>query len=617
MSGSSVLFTGQDTHSLLASLSKVRANHTLKMGFDGRLRRLNRASVTAGGGRYNFTRAFTQGPDPNQAAITAGSGMASFLLGVPQTGDANIGAAVALQNFYFAGYLQDDLRVSSKLTVNVGLRYEVESPYTERYNQLNYFDFGLASPLRGQPLTGGLIFAKDGSRTTFRSDRNNFAPRFGFAYSAQRKTVVRGGFGFFYSPLETSNSDTGFSPSDGFSSATPMISTLDGVRPLRSVGNPFPEGLIRPAGSSLGAATFLGQTINVWMNSPTTPIVYQWNLDIQRELPKAFLLDLAYTASHGSHLTQGRDFNALDPSFLALGTGLQALVDNPFAGQVPTGPLAQPRIARRQTLLPRPQFGGVMVINDTSANSTYHAMNLKMEKRYRAGAGFLMAYTWSKLISDARNGLPTLDNNQNAGLNPGVQNWYDLRSERSVSELDVAHTLTLSYVAELPFGKNKQFFAGARGMAGKIVDGWQVSGVTAWRSGFPLNFSAPITGGGNRPNSAGRSARISDHASRASSLRRWFDTTAFTVPPPFSFGNTGRNLTDVRGPRLFNWDVSLAKTTTITERVRLQFRAESFNVMNRPNFFLPVTNAVNVQFGQINATIGNPRINQLAMKLLF
>ncbi|MBL8219006.1 MAG: TonB-dependent receptor, partial [Bryobacterales bacterium] len=539
---------------------------------------------------------------------------------IPQTGDANIGAAVALQNFYYAGYLQDDIRLSSKLTINLGLRYETEAPYTERYNQINSFDFNIASPLRAAQypnLTGGLVFAGPGNRTTFRSDKNNFAPRFGFAYSAMKKTVLRGGLGVFYSPLEVSGSDTGFSPSDGFSSATVYLGTLDGVRPFRNIGNPFPEGLTKPVGNTLGAATFLGQATSVWMNSPTTPIVYQWNFDIQRELPGSFLLDLAYTASHGSHLTQNRDFNALVPSFLSLGTGLQTLVDNPFGSQVTTGPLAQPRIARRQTLLPYPHFGSIFVINDTSGNSTYHATNVKLEKRYKQGVGFLFAYTWAKLISDVRNGLPTLDNGQNAGLNPGVQNWHDLRSERSISELDVAHTFTLSYVAELPFGKNKKFLNTLTGPAGKIIEGWQLSGITAWRSGFPLNFSAPITGGGNRPNSTGRSAKIEDHQSRGASLQRWFDTTAFTIPAPFTFGNVGRNISDVRGPSQFNWDLSLSKTTAIRERLSLQFRAESFNMLNRPNFFLPVTNVVNVQFGQINTSNGNPRINQLALKLIF
>ena len=620
MAGSSVLFTGQDTHSLLGSLTKIVGKHSFKTGFDGRLRRNNRNSVTGGGGRYNFTRAFTQGPDPNQVTATAGSGMASFLLGAAQTGDANVGAAVALQNFYYAGYLQDDIRLSSKLTLNLGLRYEIETPYTERYNQINYFDFGLPSPVRATQfpnLTGGLAFADASNRTTFRADRNNLAPRFGFAYSALPKTVLRGGLGVFYSPLEVSGSDTGFSPSDGYSSTTVFLGTLDGVRPFRDLSNPFPEGLTKPVGSRDGAATFIGQSPNVWMNSPTTPIVFQWNLDVQRELPGAFLLDIAYTASHGSHLTQNRDFNALDPALLSLGTGLQTLFDNPFASQVAAGPLAQPRVARRQLLLPRPQFGSVFVINDTSGNSTYHAMNVKLERRYRTGAGFLLAYTWAKLISDVRNGLSTLDNGQNAGLNPGVQNWYDLRSERSISELDVAHTLTASYVAELPVGKGKRFLNGVRGPVGKLVEGWQFSGVTTWRSGFPLNFSAPITGGGNRPNSTGRSANLDDRGSRGQALTRWFDTTAFTVPAAFTFGNVGRNLTDVRGPSQFNWDLSLAKTTVLRERLRLQFRAESFNVMNRPNFFLPVTNVVNVQFGQINTSNGNPRINQLALKLIF
>ena len=621
LGGGSVLFTGQDTHSLLASVTRVAGSHTLKLGFDGRLRRMNRTSVTAGGGRFAFNRGFTQGPDPNVASLTAGHGLASLLLGTAASGDANLGVGIALQNFYFAAYLQDDFRVNRRLTLNLGLRYESETAPTERYNQLNFFNFGLPSPVRNPQfpnLTGGYEYASANSRSTFVRDANNVAPRFGFAYTLNKRTVLRGGAGLFYAPLEISDSDTGYSPSDGYSAGTPYVASIDGgLNAFRSVSMPFPEGLVKPTANRLGARTFLGQGTTSWMRSPRTPLTVQWNFDLQHELPGAVVVDVAYTASRGMYLTQNREFNALDPQYLALGTGLQAQVDNPFFGQITTGALAQPRVARRQLLLPYPQFTSVLVINDTSGNSTYHALNLKVEKRYRAGLSILGSYTWAKLLADVRNGLSTLDNNQNAGLRPGIQNWYDLRSERAVSELDVQHNLTLSYVLELPFGKGKRFAAQASGWAGKVVDGWQFSGITVLRGGFPLNFSAPIAGGGNRPNSTGVSAHINDHGSRGGAVARWFDTSQFLVPPPFTNGNVGRALSSVRGPALLNQDLALAKNTRVSERINLQLRFESFNLLNRPHLWMPVTAANNIQFGQITSTTGLPRVNQVALKVIF
>ncbi len=621
LGGGSVLFTGQDSHSLLSSVTRIMGSHTIKAGFDGRLRRMNRTSVAAGGGRFSFTRGFTQGPDPNVAAINAGNGLASMLLGTAASGDANIGVGISLQNFYFAGYLQDDFRVNNRLTLNFGLRYETETAPTERYNQLNSFSFDLPSPVKNAQfpnLAGGYEFASADVRTTFSRDSNNVAPRFGFAYTLNRRTVLRGGGGIFYAPLEISDSDTGYSPSDGYSSATPYVASLDGgLTSFSSIRNPFPGGLVQPTGGGLGARTFLGQGTTSWMRSPATPVTVQWNLDVQHELPGAIVLDVAYSGSRGIHLTQNREWNALDPRYLSLGAGLQTQVDNPFFGQITTGALAQPRVARRQLLMPYPQFTSVMVINDTSGNSIYHSLNVKAEKRYSAGVSVLVSYTWAKLLADVRNGLATLDNNQNAGLRPAVQNWYDLKSERTVSELDVNQNLTLSYVVELPFGKGKRFAGNVNGIAGGLIGGWQFSGITVLRGGFPLNFSAPITGGGNRPNSTGVSAHIADHGSRGNAIDKWFDTAQFLLPPPFTFGNVGRALSDVRGPSLINQDLALAKSTRIMEGVALQFRFESFNLLNRPHLWMPNTALNNVLFGQINTTTGLPRVNQAALKVIF
>jgi hypothetical protein len=619
LGGQSYLDNGNDTHSLLASLSKTKGRHNLKFGSDMRLRRINYFNLGSGGGVYAFNRVFTRGPNPN-AFTQTGNGIASLLLGTPASGNVPSTVGVAMQNFYFGFYAQDDIRLTGKLTMNIGVRYETETPYTERYDQMNWFDVDLPSPVRNAAfpnLTGGLRFANvDGNdRRVYGWDKNNFAPRLGFAYALDNKTVLRWGGGLFYSPLDISNNAVGFSPSNGYSATTPMLASLDnGVTPFRTLANPYPDGLVQPTRNSLGASTFLGQGPAVWDAHPITGKNWQWNFDLQRELPGNVLLDVSYAGSRGIHLGyRNREINALDPQYLSLGTGLNTLVDNPFANQISVGTLSQPRVARRQLLLPYPQFTNVNIINMTSANSIYHSMQLKAERRFAKGVSVLLSYTVGKLITDAAS--------QVAPIGPTslgtVQNWYDLQSERGLSDMDVAQSATVSFVVELPFGPGKAIGGGLRGVSAKLAGGWQFNGVSTYRGGSPLALSAPIPGGGNRPNSTGTSARIDGSRSRNEQINRWFDVTQFTLPASFSLGNVGRTLGDVRGPAFLNTDLSLIKNTQIGERLTLQFRAESFNVLNRANLNLPNTAFGSGQFGRITSTVGLPRVGQLALKLNF
>jgi hypothetical protein len=416
----------------------------------------------------------------------------------------------------------------------------------------------------------------------------------------------------------TSNSDTGFTPGMGYSSASPMLATLDSITPNRYISNPFPDGLIQPTRDSLGASTFTGQGLSIWDRSARTPYAVQWNVNVQRELPWQLVADVAYAGSRGVRLNSPREANALDPQYLALGNALQApLVANPFFGQITAGALSQRNVAQRQLLLPYPQFTNVNIVNDGWGNSIYHSLAAKVEKRFSSGVTFLLSYTAGKLISDVRNSISTYDNSSNSGLNTNVQNWYDLRSERAVSELDVSRQLAFTFVAELPFGTGKRWASAPKGVAAKLIDGWQLSGITSHRSGMPLQLSAPIVGGGNRPNSTGQSAALSSSRPRSEQVAQWFDRSAFTLPDPFTFGNVGRTLPDVRGPTFTNLDAALVKNTGITERVRLQLRFEGFNVLNTPHFWLPVTGLGNLQFGTINSTTGLPRVLQVSAKLMF
>jgi hypothetical protein len=617
LGGQSYFSNGNDTHTLLASAMKYSGRHNIKTGFDVRLRRLNYFEVGGGGASYSFTGAWTRGPDPNRFYADSGLGIASLLLGVAGSGSAPLNAGNSLQNWYYAGYVQDDIRLSNRLTLNLGLRYETESPYTERRNQLVWFDAALPNPASNPTfpnLSGALRFAGSGARCVYQWDKNNFAPRAGLAYSMARQTVFRAGLGLFYAPLEVAPNATGFVPSYGFTASTPMLASLDGLTPFRYLRDPFPEGLVQPTRNSLGPATYLGQGFNVWDPLAVGPYVWQWNADVQRELPWGVVADVAYSGSHGVKLARGRDLNFLDPRHLSLATGLQNMVDNPFYGKITVGALAQPRVQQRQLLLPYPQYTGVTVVNSTSGNSIYHSLQVKAQKRLTQGLSFLLAYTTGKLIEDMNSQFGPIGEQNNSA---GIQNWHNLRLERAVSEMDVAQALSLSYVIDLPLGPQRKLLGGIRGAAGRLIGGWQLNGVFTRRTGFPLVMSAPIPGGGNRPNSTGKTARLAGSRPRGHQIEMWFDTAQFLLPPSYSLGNVGRTLPDVRSPSLTNLDFALVKNTAIAERLTLQFRAEYFNLTNTPHFWLPATGLGSLTFGRISSTTALPRVGQLALKLVF
>lgn len=617
--GGAMLFMGYDTHSLLASLTKISGRHTLKFGVDVRLMRDNTVRADNAEGEYSFNRNMTAGPNPNNFATNAGSGLASFLLGTAASGSMGIPVGSSLQSFYYAGYAQDDFHITPKLTLSYGLRYSATSPMSERRNELNWFNFNAPSPAENSQfpdLTGALQFASSSSRTVYNWMTDNFQPRFGFAYNPFTHTVVRGGIGLMYLPLNLNAGAILTPPDAGYSSSTPMIASLNGVTPFNLLSDPFPTGLTQPVGSSLGAATFLGQGVSVWERSPILPSVWQWNFDIQQEL-KGFLFDLSYAGSKGTHLVQPREFDALPTQDYALGSGLQQLVPNPFYGIIQAGALSRPMVTTRQLLLPYPQFTSINVQNSTYGNSIYNAMELKVKKPLRHGMTFLASYTVSKWIANVLSSLTTYNNSINAGLNTSVQNPNDLQAERSTSELDTPQVLSINYVAKLPFGAGQRFFPGAHGFVNRLIGGWQSNGIINYRSGYPLVMSAPIVGGGNRPNRT-CSGVISGSRSHAQQIQEWFNTSCFSVPPAFTFGNDSRTEPDLRGPSFTQIDFALEKNDHLFgDKANLMFRAEAFNLFNTPHFWLPNTNAGSLTRGQIQSTTGTPRVIQFALKLSF
>jgi hypothetical protein len=324
-------------------------------------------------------------------------------------------------------------------------------------------------------------------------------------------------------------------------------------------------------------------------------------------------------------LTRARNLNGLDPQLFSLGSGLTANVSNPFFGVINVGQFTQANIQRQQLLIPFPQYGSITVANETSGNSIYHSLQTKLDKRLSGGVNFLLAYTYSKLITDVNNQLAPIGDLTNV---QGTQNPFDLRLERSLSELDTPHALSISTVIELPFGKGRRFFTNANGFVGKLIEGFQINSVARYESGNPLGFSSPPPIlGGNRPIVTGGSFDISGNGRRGVDYG-WFNNAVdrSAAPNPnaplraldnFQLGNLSRTTGLVRAPSFRNVDFSLIKNTQITEGTSLQLRAEAFNVFNWVNLGLPNTNLNAPNYGLITATRSLPRVIQLAVKFNF
>jgi len=622
MNGQSYLLNGNDSHALLTSLTKIAGRHTFMLGTDVRMHMINFFNVGSSAGTFSFTQAQTQGPNPNTASATAGNALASLLLGAGNSGSMPIGSGNELRDWYAAVYGLDDIRLTNRLTLNLGIRYEEESPYIDRHNELNYFSPTVASPARNSSfpnLTGGLIFAGQDSTPSnvYSWNTAQFGPRIGFAYSIFHNTVVRGGYGIVYAPLELANNAVGFVPNTGFSSTTSWETSLNGgLNPYNLLSNPYPQGLVKPEGDALGAGTSLGQGLTVWDAQPKTPRSYQWNFGVQRQLPSNILAEVAYVANRGLHLTHNFVGDSLNPQYLAMGTSLQTKVPNPFQPYVTVGALSQPTVTEQQLLLPFPQFTGITVENQTWGWSNYQSAQFKVNKRTTHGISMLAAYTISKWISN----VTSQDAPIGTTNNTAVQNWYDLAAEKSLSEDDIPQSLILNVVADLPFGRGHHFLNSAHGPLEGLIGGWSASGILTEQKGFPLAFSAPITDGGSRPNAvSGVSPKLSSSRSSAEKVAEWFNTAAFSLPSAFTFGDISRTIGSVRSPGLHNLDFALDKETDLVERLHMQFRAEAFNLTNTPHFGLPDTNMADATFGQLNTLLPSPppREIQFAVKFTF
>ncbi|BCS32070.1 hypothetical protein TBR22_A12750 [Luteitalea sp. TBR-22] len=601
------------SYTTAASLTHTRGAHTLKGGFEGRMFRVNVWEARSAG-TFNFRANETQGPNPTTASSTAGYGLASLLLGFGQPNDVLIQnwKNVAANSFYWAFYAQDDWRVNSRLTLNLGLRYDIDVPRTERFDRMNYFDPDAPSPLAQQVpgfsnLQGGVVFVGvDGnSRYQYNWDTNNIAPRLGASYQLDDRTVVRAGYSHIFGP--SNQGAQGTVGPFGFRTENLWVTSIDGITPYNLLRNPYPNGFVPSPGSSQGLLTQAGANLQAPLQDTPSPWTIQYNVNVQRELPWGLFVEAAYVGTRGYDLSVvgegGLSLNQLDPQYMALGSQLNQQVPNPFYGIVNNGVLASPTVARGQLLRPYPQFTDVVPLYAAGAESRYNALQLTGRKRLSRGFMFEGSYTLAKA--------------EEIGMSH--QDSYNVDASWALASYDITHRFVLSYLYEIPVGRDRRFFASAPTWLNAIIGNWQFNGITTFQSGTPLsitaNNTAGVFGARTQPNNNGADPRLDGPPEER--LNRWFDTSVYSQPAAFTFGNEPIFSPLLRAHGVRNFDLSIFKTFEITSRVRAQFRVEALNAFNRVQFSAPNTSVTSASFGIVTGQANAPRQMQLGVKVLW
>jgi hypothetical protein len=639
-------FRPTTTHSFIATLNKSLAAHALKGGMELRVYREDSLSTAnEQSGRYQFTNAYTRQTSASGTDYQGLQNYAAFLLGLPNTTSVQRASDYSEYSKTWGFFVQDDWRLNSKLTLNLGLRYEVETALTERNDKsVSGFDYGYVQPIEGQVqaryaalndpalkallpqigVRGGVMFAGvDGGSRLYQTPKNTLLPRFGFAYQANAQTVIRGGIGLFAGFLGQRRGDVF---PNGWSQTTTFGTTFN------ANGAPIPRSwddallsqpILEPVGNANGRQQGLGQAIDFFNQDPKLSKQLRWQIGFQRELPWGFVVEAAYVGNYGYDIEVTRNINALPNQYLntdnsrtaamnANNAFLTGSVANPFAGLLPGSGLNNATIARQQLLRPYPQYGDIRT-STNDGKSWYHSGQLSVQKRFSKGYTLGLSYTYSRWEQATE-----------------YLNAADTEPTRMISDLDVPHRLSVSGILELPFGKGRRFLKDASGLVDAIVGGWQVQGVYTYQSGFPIafgsyNLNTGVTSGDLFYN--GGEIRIDDPTTD-----RWFNTSAFTsilsgssadATPVNHLRSFPYRQDDVRADSINSIDLSLIKDVLLKGDVRLQLRAEFINAFNQAYLFTGnsgiVVSPTSSTFGQVSASNQQnyARRAQLGVKLLF
>jgi hypothetical protein len=607
------------SRSFNTTISRFRGRHSLKAGFDFRTLH-DFGTPAAGPTSLGFTDVFTRAT-PQASTAGTGADLATMLLGYPTSGSMNVVAQFDDFVRYYGGFVQDDFRITPKLTLNFGLRFEHETGIREANNKLIVgFNSTAANPLQqnvsGFQIPGQVEYAGVNGNPieTGNALAVKPAPRIGFAYSANDKTVFRGGYGIYWAPGFFS-----FQNTIGYSQTTSVITSTDGnFHPAASLSNPYPDGLLQPTGNTLGGLSGIGQAITILSpGSQSAGYVQEYSLEAQGQARAGFVLTLGALGSHSLHLNEiGLNIDQLNPSYFPLGSALTQKVANPLYNNGGVGTVGTATVSRAQLLLPFPQYTSVTLSNSDTGFAYYYAVYLRAQRRLANGLTVLASYTWSRSESNVL-GVSTAGASQITSLS-GAQNADDKNAERSLSTQDVPSRFTTALTYELPFGKGKPFLTSGR-ILNLIAGGWSANVVGILQTGYPLAVTQPnnnsvIGASLQRPNATGVSAETSGSASGR--IDGWLNPAAFSQAPLFAFGNITPFLRD-RGPGLFNWDLSAFKTFSIRERLKAQFRAEALNATNTVYLGYPNTTYTNPNFGRITTQVNNPRLIQLGARFTF
>jgi hypothetical protein len=606
------------THSFSGTLHKIHGAHQIRAGADYRIYRAFEARYQrAVSPAFSFDATYTRGPY-NTSASLFGQPLAAMLMGVP-AGNMERHASAALQDQFVAFYVQDDWKATSRLTLNFGLRYELETPITERFNRLvGGFALDQPNPIEASataayaakpqvpelPLSafrvlGGLTFVNQAGlgRSPMRGEKNNFLPRVGFAYELTRSTVLRGGWGVFYDSIGVNGVSA---IQAGFSKQTPIQWSMDNglTRTGASIADPFPGGLYDPPGAAGGLTTNLGQNLSFYDYDLKQPYSQKWSLGVQRLLPGSLSLTTSYVANRGTRIAISRNLNVTPAQYLSTSpfrdqttiNYLGASFANPFYGLDPVYGTTQ---SRANLLRPYPHFGSISV-EEPVGYSWYHSLETFLEKRFSRGHTLQLNYTWSKLMEAT-----------------GRLNDTDPALYEAIGAFDRRHRLAGSGVWEIPVGRGRHFGAGMPAILNGVVGGWQLAGVVSITSGAPLAFGNIIF--------TGNPDDIALPAGQRS-VDRWFNVDAgfnrnSSQQPASNIRTFPARFSNLRSDVVSRWDASLLKTFQLHERIAFQFRADVYNVWNHPSFSGPNMTPTSSAFGAITALQNVPRQWQVGGKL--